>query len=147
MRITEVMTADPACCPRDMKLPEVARFMRNNDCGEIPVIDSDTSRKLVGVITDRDIVCRAVAGDMNIPETRVSEVMTPSPVTVANNASLDECREKMEEHRIRRVPVIDPEGRVCGIVAQADIARLGSMQEIAELVQDVSQRDEPRARQ
>lgn len=145
MRITEVMTPDPACCPRDMKLPEVARFMRNNDCGEIPVIDSDTSRKLVGVVTDRDIVCRAVAGDMNIPETRVSEVMTPSPVTVSNESDLDECREKMEEHQIRRIPVVDAQGGVCGIVAQADIARLGNMQEIAELVQDVSQPGRPQA--
>lgn len=144
MQVIEVMTADPACCPLDMKLPEVARFMRNNDCGEIPVIDERT-RKLVGVVTDRDIVCRAVAADLNIPETSVSDVMTPSPVTITEYSDLDECRLTMERHQIRRVPVVDADGRVCGIVAQADIARLGSMQEIAELVQDVSRPERPRA--
>lgn len=145
MRVTEIMTADPACCTQAMTLPEVARFMRNNDCGEIPVLDDDRSRKLVGVITDRDIVCRAVAEDMDMAATRAADVMTESVVTVGREADLDEVREKMEQHQVRRIPVVDSAGGVCGIIAQADIARGASMQETAEIVQEVSEPNRPGA--
>lgn len=138
MRVTEVMTSNPACCSRDMKLPEVARFMRSNDCGEIPVLDNDTSRKLVGVITDRDIAVRAVAEGLDITATTAGEVMSAPVISVNRKAGLEECIDKMEQYQVRRIPVVDDAGGVCGIVAQADIARLGSLQETGELVQDVS---------
>lgn len=145
MRVSDIMTANPACGTRDMKLPEIARFMRNNDCGEIPILDDDQSRKLVGVITDRDIVCRAVADDRDVAATRAADVMTDSVVTVERDADLDEVREKMEQHQVRRIPVVDPEGGVCGIVAQADLARAAAMQETAEVVQKISEPNRPRA--
>lgn len=136
MQVTDVMTANPACCPRGMTLPEVARFMRNND--EIPVIDTDTSRKLVGVIPDRDIAVRAVARGMDPGVTTAGDIMSSPVINVHRKAGLDECLNRMEQHQLRRMPVVDGAGGVCGIVAQADIARSGSLQETAELVQDIS---------
>lgn len=139
MRISEIMTPDPACCTPDTLLPDVARLMADNDCGEIPVVNDLESRKLMGVVTDRDIVCRAVAIDLDPDETEVSEVMSTALETVDESADLQECCEKMERRQIRRIPVLDAQGRLCGIVAQADIARNTGPQETGEVVKDVSQ--------
>lgn len=138
MRVTDIMTPDPACCTPESSLPEVARLMVDNDCGEIPVVNDLESRKLTGVITDRDIVCRAIAEDKNPADTEVSEIMSTSLVTISEDAGVQECCEKMEEHQIRRIPVLDARGRICGIVSQADIARQTGVRETAEVVKDVS---------
>lgn len=138
MRITDIMTPDPVCSTPETMLPEVARLMVENDCGEIPIVNNLESRKLVGVITDRDIVCRAIAEDKNPAQTRVSDIMSTSVVTVSEDADIQECCEKMEQHQVRRIPVLDAGGRVCGIVAQADIARQTGIRETAEVVKDVS---------
>lgn len=138
MRITDIMTPDPACCDPDTTLPQVARLMVQNDCGEIPVVNNLESRKLVGVVTDRDIVCRAVAADKNPAQTRASDIMSTGIVTVREDADISESCEKMEQHQIRRIPVLDAQGRLCGIVSQADIARQAGLRETAEVVRDVS---------
>lgn len=144
MQVREVMTADPACCTPDTSLSDVALLMINNDCGEIPVVEDPERRHLVGVVTDRDIVCRAVADGRNPTDTTAADVMTDSVVTVRDDADVDDCCKKMETHQIRRVPVVDDDGGCCGIVAQADIARAESVGETAEVVRDVSQpNDEP----
>lgn len=139
MRVTDIMTPDPACCTPDATLPEVARLMLDCDCGEIPVVDDLESRQLVGVVTDRDIVVRAVAADKDPADCDAAEVMTTSVVTVKEDADLQECEEKMEQYQVRRIPVLDDEGRICGIVAQADIARQAGTRETAEVVREVSQ--------
>jgi CBS domain-containing protein len=138
MQITDIMTPDPACATPETTLPEIARLMVENDCGEIPIVNNLESRKLLGVVTDRDIVCRVIAKDKNPAETKASDIMSTSVVTVSEDADVQECCEKMEEHQIRRIPVIDAEGRICGIVAQADIARQAGIRETAEVVKDVS---------
>lgn len=138
MRVTDIMTPDPACCTPDSLLPKVARLMVNMDCGEIPVVDNLETRKLVGVVTDRDIVCRAVAEDRNPAEVQVSEIMSTPVVSVSEDAGLQECEEKMAQHQIRRIPVLDSEGRISGIVAQADIARECDMRETAGIVKTIS---------
>lgn len=139
MRVTDIMTADPACCTEDSSLQDAARLMKDNDCGEIPVVDDLETRRLVGVITDRDIAVRAVAEGLDLNGATVGDVMTPNPQSCGDDASVSECREAMEEHQIRRMPVVDAQGRVCGIVSQADIARHASTRHTAELVKDVSQ--------
>ncbi|WP_390550845.1 CBS domain-containing protein [Qipengyuania sp. MTN3-11] len=136
MKISEIMTSDPACCKEDQSLQEAAKLMVDNDCGEIPVIGDDGS--LVGVITDRDVCCRAVAEGMPA-ETQVGDVMTRSVVSVTPDTSLEDCLASMENSQVRRVPVIDDDGKCCGMVSQADIARTGSDAKTAELVQEVSQ--------
>jgi CBS domain-containing protein len=135
LKISEIMTSDPACCKKDENLQEAAKLMVEHDCGEIPVVDDDGG--LVGVITDRDVCCRAVAEGMPA-ETRIEEVMTRSVVSVTPDTSLEDCLTSMENSQVRRVPVIDDDGKCCGMVSQADIARTGRDAKTAELVQEIS---------
>ena len=131
-----VMTANPRCCSADTTLNEVAKLMVECDCGEIPVVDG--AKKLVGVVTDRDIVCRAVAKGLNAATARASEVMTSPVISVVEDCSLDDVLATMEEHQIRRVPVLDAGGCVCGIISQADVALNAQESETGELVKEVS---------
>ena len=137
MYVRELMTSDPVCCTPETTLEDVARMMRANDCGEIPVIESAQVQKLVGVITDRDIVCRAVADGKAPSTTHVSACMSTPVVTVTPDTSLEDCRQLMEEHQIRRVPVVKGND-ICGIVSQADIAVKAPASATAELVREVS---------
>jgi CBS domain-containing protein len=136
MQVREIMTQNPACCSPSTKLPEVARLMKQHDCGEIPVVDG--RGQVVGVITDRDITCRVVAAGRNPAEVSAAECMSTPVVTVHPDADLEECLETMEEHQIRRVPVLDGGGVCCGIIAQADIARRAPAVKTAEVVREVS---------
>ena len=120
MKAEESMTADPACCSRETPLSDVAQKMVENDCGCIPVVDED--RKLVGVVTDRDICCRVVATGKSPAELTAADCMTEGCVTVTPESSLDDCCAVLEENQIRRAVVVDEAGRCCGIVAQSDIA-------------------------
>ncbi|HEX7045963.1 MAG TPA: CBS domain-containing protein [Gammaproteobacteria bacterium] len=140
MRIQDIMTADPACCTPDMRLQDVARLMLDNDCGEIPVVDNAKSMHLVGVVTDRDITVRGVAEGKDPANTNVADVMSSSVVSAKIDDSVEDCVELMEENQIRRIPIVDAQGRCCGIVAQADIALRGDNRETGEVVRDVSRR-------
>jgi CBS domain-containing protein len=122
VRVEEVMTKNPTCCGPDTPLRDVARLMVDCDCGEIPVLDSRSGRP-IGVITDRDIVCRTIAEGRNPLELAARDCMTSRVVTVTSDKSIDECCELMERHQIRRILVVDAAGPCCGIVSQADIAR------------------------
>lgn len=132
----DVMTANPQCCSAETPLNEVAKLMVECDCGEIPVVDS--AKKLVGVVTDRDIACRAVAKDLNTALTTAREIMTEPVISVAEDCSLDDVLATMEEHQIRRVPVLDAGGCVCGIISQADVALVAQESETGELVKELS---------
>lgn len=130
------MTRDPITCTIDTQLQEVAEIMCESNYGEIPIVDDE--KKVVGVITDRDITCRTVAVGKNPLTMKAEDCMTRHCVTINENAELKECYSLMEEHQIRRVPVVDAEGHCCGIVAQADIALKASDNKISEVVQKVS---------
>ena len=138
MNVREVMTADPACCTADTPLAEVAKMMVDCDCGAIPVVDSQDSKKPVGMITDRDITIRTVAEGKNPLDLTASDAMTVNVMTVNPETSLEECCNLMEEHQIRRVVVVDNKGACCGMIAQADIAINADDQTTAEVVQEVS---------
>ena len=138
MKVSEVMTRDPACCTPETGLKEVARLMVEHDCGEIPVVDGKRTMRPVGVVTDRDIVVRCVAEGKNPVEAEAGDVMSSPVVTVTPEMRLEEVADLMEEHQLRRVPVVDEAGAVCGIVAQADIAHHASPREVAEVVREVS---------
>jgi CBS domain-containing protein len=122
MQVKEVMTANPVCCTPDTPLPEVAKMMVDNDCGEIPVVEGKNNKNPVGVVTDRDIVCRTVAKNKNPLDLTAADCMTKPIVTVVPETTVDECCRIMEEKQIRRVPVVDANGSCCGIVALADLA-------------------------
>jgi CBS domain-containing protein len=139
MQVKEVMTADPACCISETGLQEVARMMIDHDCGEIPVVEDKETRLPIGVITDRDIVCRTVAQGLNPLDLTVADCMTKPCVTVTPEMSIEECSRIMEDHKIRRVPVVDADGSCCGIVALADIALYAKRSVAAEVVKEVSE--------
>ena len=139
MQVKDVMTANPACCTPDTPLPEVARMMVDNDCGEIPVVENKESRIPVGVVTDRDIVCRTVAKDKNPLELAAADCMSTSIVTVTPATPVEECCRIMEEKQIRRVPVVDANGACCGIVALADLAREAKSGVAGDVVKEVSE--------
>jgi CBS domain-containing protein len=139
MQVREIMTPNPACCTADTTLQEVARMMVDNDCGEIPIVRSRSDRTVIGVVTDRDIVCRLIAAGKNPIEYTAEACMSTPVIAVRESTPVEKCAQLMEESRIRRVPVIDGGGMVCGIVSQADIAKHASRRITAELLRDVSQ--------
>jgi CBS domain-containing protein len=139
MRIEEVMTRKPACGTRDTGLQELAQMMVDHDCGEIPIVESLSKPTVVGVVTDRDIVSRLVARGRNPLDLCAEACMSHPVVTVRADQSVDECIQLMESHRIRRVPVVDGSGSMCGIVSQADIAQHVPRANTGELVQKVSE--------
>jgi CBS domain-containing protein len=139
MKVMEVMTPDPACCIPESALQEVAQMMIDHDCGEIPVVESKETKRPIGVITDRDIVCRTVAKGLNPLDLSVADCMTTPCVTVTPEMSVGQCVWIMEDKKIRRVPVVDADGFCCGIVALADIALRGKTGVTAEVVKEVSE--------
>jgi len=145
MKVKDIMSIDVACCTPETHLPEVAKLMVDYDCGEIPVIET-SSRRPIGVVTDRDIVVRVIAQNRNPLELAARDCLTNPCVTVTPETSLDDCLELMERHRIRRIPVIDQWGAICGMVSQADIARHASKGDTAKVVKKVSEQTAEPAR-
>lgn len=132
----DVMTPDPACCTPTTTLDDVAKLMAQNDCGEIPVVDvGDT---VVGVITDRDIVCRVVAEGKNPMAYTAETCMSQPVVTVRDDAPITDVVSTMEKHQVRRVPVVDDRDCCVGMISQADVAWSGHEQQVAELVRELS---------
>ncbi len=132
----EIMTPAPQCCSGETLLNEVANLMVEADCGEIPVTDS--SNRLIGVVTDRDIVVRVVAKGQNPSAVTAAECMSQPVVVVTEETTLEDVMSVMEENQIRRVPVVDASGCCCGIISQADVAHSASENETGEMVKEVS---------
>ena len=135
MQVQDIMTSKPTCCGPEDSIQDVAKAMTENSIGAIPVIDDEG--RPVGIVTDRDICCRAVAEGKGA-DTKVSDVMSEDVVTTSPDEDLDSCCNRMEKTQIRRAVVTDSEGKCCGMVAQADIARRADGSETAELVQEIS---------
>lgn len=135
-RARDVMTPDPACCAPHTTLDQVARMMAQNNCGEIPIVD--VNDRPVGVVTDRDIVCRVVADGKNPMAHTAESCMTQPVVTVQADDPVEQVVRTMEQHQIRRVPVVDEQGCCSGIIAQADLACAEPLSEVGELVREVS---------
>jgi CBS domain-containing protein len=114
-------------------------MMIENDCGEIPVVENQASNLPIGVVTDRDIVCRTVANGINPVELTAADCLSKPIVTVTPDMSLAECCRIMEEKLIRRVPVVNERGACIGIVSLADIALQTKKDVAAEIVREVSE--------
>lgn len=137
MHAKDIMTADPACCTPRETLADAARLMAERDCGALPVVEDRAGRRIVGILTDRDIVCRAVAKGEDAYRPAASCMSAPV-VSITPETSVEECEQLMKKHRVRRLPVIGADGACCGIVAQADIARRAPASEVGEVVKTVS---------
>ena len=132
----DIMTPDPACYALDAPLGAVARLMVQHNCCEVPVVDTDG--QLIGVVTDRDIVCRVLAADRNPLDHTVQDCVSQPVISVSPDATLSEVMSTMERHQIRRVPVVDDGERCIGIIALADLAWAGQQKDVAVLVREVS---------
>lgn len=138
MKVEEVMTKTIGVATVATSLPEVAQMMADYDCGSIPVIEKEDDKRPIGIITDRDITIRTVAHKKDPLNMVAGEVMTDNIITVTPETNIEDCILKMEKAQIRRVPVVDDDGYICGMVSQADIALKAPPFETAELVKDVS---------
>lgn len=140
--VSAIMTSNPAYCRTETPLHAVARLMIDHDCGGIPVVDMDG--KPLGFVTDRDVAVRVVAAGNFQDSTTAGDAMSSPCMTVKANTSLEDCTRLMEAERIRRVPVVDDEGRLSGIVSIADLALAGKHAATAEVVSEVSKPGLPR---
>lgn len=146
MQAKEIMSRDPQFCTPGDTLQKAARLMADHDCGCLPVVDGADSKRIVGVLTDRDIAVRGVARG-KMPDSTVNDVMTPAPAYCSPNDDIAAVELIMVERQVRRVPVVDGDGRVVGMIAQADLARNNSAvsdREVGQIVEKISEPAFPR---
>jgi len=125
MRVKEIMTPDPTCCMPTDSAQAAARIMRDEDTGIVPVIENEQSQKLVGVVTDRDLCMNVVAEGRDPRSVLVGECMTSPAVACPPDAPVAKATKVMKENQVRRIPVVDGELKILGIVSMADIVRRG----------------------
>lgn len=122
MKVKEVMSKTLYCCTPTDTIQKAAELMKDNDVGAIPVVNDCKERKLLGIITDRDICVKVASTGKSTVAVKVGEVMSKSPTTCKPDDTLEACEMKMEQKQVRRIPVVDASGKCVGLVAQADIA-------------------------
>lgn len=137
--VRDLMTIHPMCCFLETSLVEVAQMMEKNDCGGLPVVKNTNDKRPLGIITDRDVVCRSLAEGKDPLLLSAKDCMTRPVITVTANTRADSCCQLMGKHKIRRVPVVDLDGHICGIVSQADIARFMPIEQKAQFIEEVSE--------
>jgi CBS domain-containing protein len=138
MRVKEIMTPEPYCCAILEPVQNAARMMKDWDVGSLPVVADQHSWKLKGIVTDRDLCCTVLAEGADPATIPVEKVMTRDPATCKPEDDVDSCAKIMQEHQVRRVPVVDDQGHCIGIVAQADLALKGKLRQISETVAEIS---------
>jgi CBS domain-containing protein len=144
MKIQDIMTKDPSCVTPDATVREAAQVMQRDDTGIVPVVDGQDDRRLIGVITDRDIAIRCVA-DGRDSNCRVRDVMSSGRIATCKlNDDVDNVMSAMRSEKVRRIPIVDERGSLVGIVAQADIVR--KTRDGAEAEDTIEQISEPGGR-
>ena len=138
MKVREVMTVSPLCCVPDDTAQAVARIMKERNIGSVPVVVDRQSRKLIGMITDRDLCCSIVAQGLDPRNTGIEKFITPNPVTCRDGENVNACERLMQEHQIRRIPVVDGDRQLIGIVAQADLALKDQPEKVSKTVAEIS---------
>ncbi len=138
MKVREVMTANPVCCVSADTAQKASQILRDQHIGSVPVIVDEQSRQLIGMITDRDICCSIVAGGLDPKSTSIEKYISTDLVTCRGDDNLDKCERAMQEHQIRRIPVVDDRGRCIGIVSQADLALKDTPEKVSKTVAEIS---------
>jgi CBS domain-containing protein len=138
-KCSEVMTTSPVVCiPNDL-VTKVAQVMKTRDVGPVPIVESEKTRKLVGMVTDRDLAIKMVAEGRDLKTTRADEVMSRRIVTCRAEDDLQKALDAMSENQLRRIPVVDADDRIVGIIAQADVAtRLNQPEKTGAMVKKIS---------
>jgi len=141
MQIRAIMSQDVVFCLPTTPLQEVAQRMIDRDCGAIPVVSDQDERRILGVVTDRDITIRLVAQGVNPVASTAADCMSTPVVTISLDATVDQAQQMLQQHQIRRIPIVDSaNGMCCGILTQADIARYAPSSDTAAMVKRLSQR-------
>lgn len=136
----DVMTKNPIWCLRDESVVQAARLMKSQNIGSIPVIQNELTRTLVGIVTDRDLAIEVVAEGVDPRTMVVGDVMSHNVITCYPDDSLEIALHAMGQHQLRRIPVVDYDNRILGIISQADIAtRVNEPEKTAEVVKEISQ--------
>jgi CBS domain-containing protein len=136
----DIMTKEPLCGLASDTVEKIAQLMKREDIGPVPIVDDQQTKKLVGIVTDRDLAIKVVAEGRNPQRTTVEEVMTHNPVTCRPEDQITQALQAMTAYQIRRIPVVTTDSRVVGIIAQADVAtRLEEPRTTAEVVEEISQ--------
>ncbi len=130
-RIRDVMTSNPIFSTPESTVQDVARLMVEANCGEVPICKDG---KVVGILTDRDLACRITASGRDPSQTKANEIMTMLPITVFADDPLRSAIDVMEQEAIRRVPVVDADGVLVGIVSQVDVASRASRRKAGQLL-------------
>ena len=139
-KCSDVMTKDPVCATPGDGVVDVAKRMQSEDIGPIPIVADRKDNKLVGIVTDRDLAMKVVAAGRDPNKVKVADVMTGSVVTCHADDPVEKALAAMSEHQLRRIPVVDQNDRILGIIAQADVAtRLNEPEATGEMVKEISQ--------
>ena len=135
----DVMTKNPVCATPNDVVADVARLMRDNDIGPVPIVDG-ASKKLVGIVTDRDLALKVVAEGRDPSSTKVRDVMTKDVVTCRADDEVEDTLQAMSKNQLRRILVVDDSDTLVGIIAQADIAtRMNEPEKTGEVVKEISE--------
>jgi CBS domain-containing protein len=138
-KCSDVMTKDVVCCTATDMVHLAAQSMKAQDVGSIPVLDSQDKRRLIGIVTDRDLALKVVAAGLDPNKTTVESVMSRKLVVCKTDDDWHMAIEAMGKHKLRRIPVVDDEGRIAGIIAQADVAtRIEQPAAVAKVVEEIS---------
>ena len=144
MLVKEAMSSNLYCCVPSDTAQAVAKVMKAQGIGALPVVSDSVDRRLEGIVTDRDLCCRVVADAKLAETTKIADVMTRKPLICNPEDTLEDCAELMRKHQVRRLPVTDKQGRCIGMIAQADIALHSSVGKIAKTVAGISRPAKPR---
>jgi CBS domain-containing protein len=137
---SDVMTKNPVCAQPDDTVASVAKLMKERDIGPVPIVEDKISKKLLGIVTDRDLAIKVVAEGRDPKTTTVKEVMTKDVVTCHENDEIESTLEAMSKHQLRRILVVDADNMLVGIIAQADIAtRMNEPEKTGEVVKEISE--------
>ena len=146
MTCADVMTKDPSCCVPTDSAARVAKIMKTENVGSIPVCESRNNRKLIGIVTDRDLAMHVVAEVRDPSGTLVKDVMSREPLACNPQDDLQKALDAMQRRQVRRIPVVDERGMLTGIIAQADIAiRVDQPEKTAKTVEQISRPSTARA--
>jgi CBS domain-containing protein len=139
-KCSDVMTRNPVSARPDDTVASVARLMKENDIGPVPIVDDNSSKRLVGIVTDRDLAIKVVAAGRDPKSTPVKEVMTTNVITCRDDDDIETALDAMSTQQLRRIPVVDDGKKLLGIIAQADIAtRMNEPEKTGEVVKDISE--------
>jgi CBS domain-containing protein len=138
-KVRDVMSSRPRVASPDTPLTQIAELMASEDVGAIPILEGE---QLAGMITDRDIVVRAVAKGKNPQGMPAREVWSRDIVCVQPDQDLDDVLQVMAEHQVRRVPVVDEDKRLIGVISQADIALEAKEKDVGETIAEISKPEE-----